>query len=166
MEAAQLYVKGQVTWELGQEKATLNGGHNRLTGRRSYLEVSPVIATFGVVRKSMALHSVTNAMLFKRDNFRCMYCGEKFGHKALTRDHIFPQSRGGLDTWENLVAACKACNQAKADRTPEEAGMALLAIPFRPNIYERFFLSNHQILGDQMEYLETKFSGQRIWQAA
>jgi hypothetical protein len=47
----------------------------------------------------------------------------------LTLDHVFPRSRGGLSSWENLVAACKSCNRRKADRTPEEAEMPLLRRP-------------------------------------
>lgn len=65
---------------------------------------------------------VTRRSILTRDSSRCGYCG---GH-ADTIDHIFPRSRGGLDTWENLISACYKCNQKKADRTPEEAGMPLL----------------------------------------
>jgi len=51
----------------------------------------------------------------------------------LTVDHIIPKSRGGQDTWENLVAACSDCNNKKADRTPEEARMKLLSLPRKPS---------------------------------
>ncbi|RDI30224.1 HNH endonuclease [Rhodococcus sp. AG1013] len=51
---------------------------------------------------------------------------------ARTVDHVFPRSRGGGDTYDNLVAACADCNGRKADRTPEEAGMPLLWIPRAP----------------------------------
>jgi 5-methylcytosine-specific restriction endonuclease McrA len=52
---------------------------------------------------------------------------------ALTVDHLLPVSRGGEDTWENLVAACVECNNRKGDRTPEEARMSLPRHPIRPN---------------------------------
>jgi hypothetical protein len=66
--------------------------------------------------------------VFRRDKHTCQYCG----HKAeLTLDHVMPASRGGGDTWENLVAACAPCNQYKANRTPEEAGMQLATKPKR-----------------------------------
>lgn len=55
----------------------------------------------------------------QRDGFKCQYCGA-YGN---TVDHVQPKSRGGLNTWGNMVACCKACNHFKADRTPEEAGM-------------------------------------------
>lgn len=63
--------------------------------------------------------SVTKAYVRQRDSFTCAYCGE-YGN---TVDHIQPKSRGGENTWANLVTACKGCNGRKADRTPEEAGM-------------------------------------------
>ena len=62
---------------------------------------------------------VTKAYVRQRDSFTCAYCGE-YGN---TVDHIQPSSRGGKNTWSNLVTACKSCNGRKADRTPEEAGM-------------------------------------------
>ena len=69
--------------------------------------------------------------ILKRDRFRCQYCGAK--GKPLTVDHVIPRERGGPDTWENLVAACVACNTKKGNRTPEEAGMKLLKVPKKPN---------------------------------
>lgn len=72
----------------------------------------------------------TRKDILDRDRYTCGYCG-KHGD---TIDHIFPRSRGGKDTWENLVACCKKCNGLKSDRTPEEAGMKLLWQPYRPDI--------------------------------
>ena len=63
--------------------------------------------------------------ILRRDGWTCAYCA---GH-AHTVDHLLPQSRGGGWTWGNLVAACGPCNQGKADRTPDEAGMRLLWDP-------------------------------------
>jgi 5-methylcytosine-specific restriction endonuclease McrA len=65
--------------------------------------------------------------IYRRDNYQCQYCGKKT--QVLTIDHIIPRSRGGEDTWENLVTACDKCNNMKGSRTPEEAGMQLLKIP-------------------------------------
>lgn len=62
---------------------------------------------------------VTKAYVLQRDNHTCLYCGN-YGN---TVDHIQPKSRGGLNVWGNLVAACKGCNGHKSDRTPEEAGL-------------------------------------------
>ncbi|VUD67460.1 CRISPR-associated endonuclease Cas9 [Thalassocella blandensis] len=163
--AALAYTRNMVKWELGNTQHILRGGVNQ-AGKRSYLCLRPVIATTGLIFPPGKAENFNNRMLFKRDNFRCMYCGEKGDVRALTRDHIIPSSRGGKDIWENVVAACKRCNHYKANRTPEEANMSLLAIPFRPNVFEAMYLAQHTILADQMEYLEKRFSGKRIWQAA
>lgn len=66
--------------------------------------------------------------VLRRDNEICAYCR---GH-ANTIDHILPKSKGGLSTWTNSVAACRKCNEKKANRTPEEAGMRLLFDPYVP----------------------------------
>ena len=67
-----------------------------------------------------------------RDKNQCQYCGEKFLTKNLTMDHILPKSRGGLNTWTNLVASCKECNQKKGNKTPEESEMYPINIPHKP----------------------------------
>lgn len=71
--------------------------------------------------------------LVKRDHGQCAYCGQP---GARTMDHVTPKSRGGTTTWLNAVLACEPCNQAKDDRTPQEAGMALLWQPFIPTVYD------------------------------
>lgn len=69
--------------------------------------------------------------LLRRDAFRCQYCGR--GDLPLTVDHMLPRSRGGEDSWENLITACHRCNTKKGNRTPAEAGMIPLSRPVRPN---------------------------------
>lgn len=165
-DAAVLYVKKLVQWEIGDKNVVISGGINRVTGRRSVVEISPVIATRGNTYRRNVGFGFNNRMLFRRDNFRCMYCGIQYCQSVLTRDHVVPRAQGGKDIWENVVAACGRCNHYKADRTPEEAGMKLLAIPFRPNIFESMYLAQHNVLEDQMEYLEKQFSGKRIWKSA
>jgi 5-methylcytosine-specific restriction endonuclease McrA len=69
-----------------------------------------------------------------RDHFKCAYCGAS--KERLSIDHIIPKSRGGEMTFENCVAACKACNLAKGGRTPSEARMYLKFKPYQPTISE------------------------------
>lgn len=80
---------------------------------------------------------VTNTFLFARDDYTCMYCGrhreELHGRQFLTRDHVVPQSRGGDNSWQNVVTACSPCNNRKGNRLPREAGMRLRAEPSEPN---------------------------------
>jgi hypothetical protein len=92
-----------------------------------------------------------------RDAHLCLYCGERFGARDLSRDHVTPLSKGGLDIWNNVVTACKRCNNHKAGRTPEQAGMALLAVPFVPTHAEYVYLQGRRVLADQMEFLLAHF---------
>ncbi|RMG69172.1 MAG: HNH endonuclease [Calditrichaeota bacterium] len=78
--------------------------------------------------------------LLIRDHFTCQYCGRRT--HPLTIDHVIPRQYGGKDTWENLVVACLPCNNRKANRTPEQAGMKLINQPRRPN---HFFYIQHFI---------------------
>ena len=70
--------------------------------------------------------------VYARDGFRCQYCGERKDTEDLTFDHVVPRAQGGKTTWENVVACCVPCNSGKANRTPSQAGMRLLAIPRKP----------------------------------
>jgi 5-methylcytosine-specific restriction endonuclease McrA len=67
--------------------------------------------------------------IYHRDGSICQYCGKKFPLSELSLDHVIPKSRGGGDTWENLVCACTGCNSRKADKTPAEARMKLIRVP-------------------------------------
>jgi len=69
--------------------------------------------------------------LFRRDDFTCQYCGRT--DVSLSIDHVIPKSRGGEESWENLITACKPCNTRKGNRTPSEAGMSMLQKPARPS---------------------------------
>lgn len=84
---------------------------------------------------------LTRKNVLRRDRHRCQYCGNR---EHLTIDHVQPKSRGGKDTWENLVTACSRCNARKGSRTPEEAHMPLLGRPFRPShvMFIRDFVGN------------------------
>jgi 5-methylcytosine-specific restriction endonuclease McrA len=67
-----------------------------------------------------------------RDKGICQFCGEALKKAEFTYDHVVPQSRGGRTIWTNIVCACMDCNRLKANRTPEEAKMRLLAKPVVP----------------------------------
>lgn len=71
----------------------------------------------------------TRSLIYKRDGNRCQYCGATRG---LTIDHVIPKSRGGEDTWQNLVVACSKCNTKKGDKPLEQTGMKLMRKPFAP----------------------------------
>ncbi len=75
---------------------------------------------------------LTRRNLLLRDQYQCQYCQERPGVRGLNVDHVLPRSRGGQDTWENLVISCRECNLKKGRRTPEEASMRLIRRPHRP----------------------------------
>jgi len=77
---------------------------------------------------------VTREKVLQRDRYTCAYCGSR----ADTVDHVLPRSRGGGDTWFNLVAACQPCNGRKDDRTPQEARMTLIRDAFEPRQRDRY----------------------------
>ncbi len=75
---------------------------------------------------------LTRRNLMFRDSHQCQYCGKRPPLRELNIDHVLPRSRGGDDSWENLVTACRICNLRKGWKTPEEANMNLARRPFRP----------------------------------
>jgi 5-methylcytosine-specific restriction endonuclease McrA len=72
--------------------------------------------------------------VFIRDGFQCAYCGKE--DRRLTLDHIIPRSKGGINEFENCVAACQSCNNLKSNRTPRQANMRLRVRPVQPTISE------------------------------
>lgn len=156
-ETATLMIKNQVLWTIGDSHVTLRGGYNK-QGMRSTLELPSIIACHGKVDTHEFSPALSNRLLFARDQQLCLYCGLQFPLSELSRDHVIPTSRGGEDTWTNCVTACRRCNNRKGNKTPEQANMHLLAVPFVPNRYEYFYLSNRDVLSDQMEFLKTRFS--------
>jgi len=156
-DATCLYVRDAVVWTLGEPCFTVHGGYNRLRGAQSVLELHPIVAARGHARGHALVPSpaLTNTALFARDASLCLYCGEECSRHHLTRDHVVPLSRGGRDIWENVVSACFQCNSKKGGRTPQQAGMPLLAVPYRPSWVEHLILSNRHILADQMAFLKS-----------
>ncbi len=83
-------------------------------------------------RKIFTARFTKNAVV-ARDRSTCMYCSQMLGSHEITFDHIIPLSKGGKSNeWENIVTACKYCNQKKGARTPEQAGMKLVKKPTVP----------------------------------
>lgn len=81
-------------------------------------------------KKNIIRFSRTN--VFLRDQYTCQYCGNRFNKTHLTLDHVIPVVQGGRKGWENIVTACKPCNQKKGGRTPNQARMELLRKPKQP----------------------------------
>ena len=99
---------------------------------------------------------VTNTFLFARDDYSCQYCGrrrmELTGRQFLTRDHVQPLSRGGDNSWSNVVTACSTCNNRKANRSPKEAGLKLRCTPAEPD-YVRLVWAVRHMSATQQKYI-------------
>ena len=103
------------------------------------LDLPSVIKIKDYIRYDNLSVDLNRKNVIARDEHLGQYCG--VSKIPLTIDHVTPKGRGGVDTWENLVAACKPCNQKKGDRMPDEAGMVLKRNPKRPNrlyYFQRF----------------------------
>lgn len=134
-ERAVYYIfKEAISWIPTETSYLLNGGVNSVTNLRSQLRVPAILAIknarvgsyhVGDKRKS-------SRAIFRRDGNLCAYCKGSFHDYQLTLDHILPSSRGGNNTWSNLVSSCFPCNNRKGSRTPQEAQMPLFVKPYIP----------------------------------
>lgn len=155
-QSAYYYAKEAVVWSMSPIEFTLRGGTNAKTGMQSTLTINTIIAVRGHGHGKLKhdyVPPLTNKALFRRDLNLCAYCGDEFKSADLTRDHVAPKAQGGVNRWTNVVTACASCNKRKDDRTPEEAGMQLLYVPYEPNRAEWLILENKKILADQMQFL-------------
>lgn len=101
-------------------------------------------------RKHMPL---TRQNVYRRDGNKCVYCS---GTKNLTLDHVVPKSRGGRNTWDNLVTCCMKCNNKKDNKTPREAGMAMRVKPYAPSYVHFLSMSSGASHNDWVEYFEKR----------
>jgi 5-methylcytosine-specific restriction endonuclease McrA len=110
---------------------------------------------------------VTNTFLFARDGYRCQYCG-RAGHElrpreSLTRDHVVPISRGGLNIWTNVVTACSGCNTRKANHLVAECGMHLLHTPTEPH-FVHLSWAVRRLTPTQARYIKLFYGGDVVRQ--
>ncbi len=90
------------------------------------------LLSYVALKKQKQLIRFSRANVFTRDQYSCQYCGKKFSKTHLTLDHVVPVVQGGGKSWDNIVTACKPCNQRKGGRTPNQAHMQLVKKPRRP----------------------------------
>lgn len=165
-DAALHYASGTVAWEEGDGPlATLRGGWNVRSNRQSQIVLQPIIAVNGSPRRNLfdVVPTVTKAKLLRRDRYTCAYCASAFPERDLQVEHIVPDSRNGPYDWMNLVTACAWCNARKANRTPDEAGMPLVYLPYVPNRFEDFLLAGRHVRADVHEWLAARVAkGSRL----
>jgi 5-methylcytosine-specific restriction endonuclease McrA len=103
-------------------------GHT-LHAARLALRIPSVIRLLEYRRIPHQTRALSRKNILLRDRNTCQYCAQVLPSGELTLDHVIPRSRGGLSTWENLVAACHFCNRRKGNQYAHEAGMKLLREP-------------------------------------
>ena len=104
-----------------------------LHSQRIDLPVPRVIRVRNYIARGKKPVALTSRNIAIRDNFECQYCGKYLEDEDQTIDHVLPKSKGGLNTWENLVLACPPCNQYKADFTLDQVGYTLRKKPTKPS---------------------------------
>jgi hypothetical protein len=165
-QAAVCVAADAIAWTEGASPLmVMRGGFNARTGRRSELEIHPIMAMRGYSRINLfdVTPVLTRAKLARRDRYTCAYCAMQFVEANLQCEHIFPESRGGAWSWMNMVAACGACNLRKSNRTPEEAGMPLQFLPYVPSRFEDFLLEGRNIRADVHQWLASRLpKGSRL----
>ena len=99
---------------------------------RGPIRIPTVIVALNYAKVPKKRPKLSAKSIRERDANRCQYTGRVLRPEEGSLDHVVPRSRGGQDTWENLVWSCKEVNQRKADRLPQEAGLKLLTVPRAP----------------------------------
>lgn len=154
--AISYHAAEKVAWELGSPKFVFRGGERN--GRQSVLKSAAVIAvkgTAGPYKRYASTTIFSNKQLFARDNWTCCYCNNQFASSNLTRDHVIPTSRGGRDTWKNVVSACMPCNRRKGNRLLHRTDMEMHYQPYEPSYVENFVLKGRHLFNEQAEYLRS-----------
>jgi 5-methylcytosine-specific restriction endonuclease McrA len=120
-----------VTWD---EWITLpiRAQDNFVRTARGQIRVPTVIVAVNFARVPKKRPKLCAKAIRERDGNRCQYTGKVLKPDEGSLDHVLPRSRGGADTWENLVWSCKDVNTRKGDRLPHEAGLKLLSTPRAP----------------------------------
>jgi 5-methylcytosine-specific restriction endonuclease McrA len=130
----------EITWQkavtlIFLNKAEVISNHDKFIASPSIkMQIPAIIRLTSQVKWKWTSTRFSRQNVFRRDKFRCQYCGTKHTASELTFDHVVPKSIGGKTGWYNIVSACKACNQKKGDRTPQQANMTLLSDPKPPKI--------------------------------
>jgi 5-methylcytosine-specific restriction endonuclease McrA len=99
---------------------------------RGAIRVPTVIVAVNFARVPKKRPKLSAKNIRERDGNRCQYTGKVLRPDEGSLDHVLPRSRGGKDTWENLVWSCKEINARKGNRLPHEAGLRLLTVPRAP----------------------------------
>ncbi|SKA18835.1 HNH endonuclease [Consotaella salsifontis] len=127
------------------DRVTILAEYDKTIRSPNYSMKLPSVVCLKSYVKPARYPAFTRFNVFLRDRFECQYCGSRH---ELTFDHVIPRSKGGLSTWDNVVAACSPCNLKKGNLLPQAAGMIPRQKPFQPTVHDlhnngRLFPPNH-----------------------
>ena len=123
--------RGFILVNKGKAEILKSGDNPIKTGMTEYVRPL-IIRLLNYVKYRSQKLRINRPRVYRRDKYECVYCGSK---KNLKIDHILPKSKGGQNTWMNLITCCSPCNRYKGDRTPEEANMLMRFKPYEPSIF-------------------------------
>ncbi len=126
---------------LAGKAETILNGRGVIHSCTAEFEIPSVIRLSHMIKRPRLRVALSKREILRRDDFTCQYCGRKMSH--LTLDHVIPRHRGGPHTWQNLVAACTACNRRKGGKSPGEANMSLRRQPDEPKATAVYRFGNH-----------------------
>jgi 5-methylcytosine-specific restriction endonuclease McrA len=131
---------------LGGKAEIILNGRGVLRTSHAEFEIPSVIKLSYMIKRPRPRITLSKKEILRRDNYTCQYCGRK--SQQLTIDHVIPRHRGGLYSWENLVAACPPCNRNKGGKMLDEFNMSLNHPPREPSSSAAYRfgsqLSHHQ----------------------
>lgn len=126
---------------LSGKAETILNGRGVIHSTTAEFEIPSVIRLSHMIKRPRPRLALSKREILRRDEYTCQYCGRKMKH--LTIDHVVPRHRGGPHTWQNLVAACAACNRRKGGKSPSEAHMKLRRQPFEPKATAAYRFGGH-----------------------
>jgi len=136
--------RAMVWWAAGRVEILEAWEGRTIRTPRLELPMPSVVRFLRSRRRNIPVVRFSRETIYARDRGQCQYCLRPMLRRDVTYDHIIPKSRGGLTLWENIVIACRPCNQKKGNRTPSEAGMALTLSPARPSLGSWQMLVGHR----------------------
>tara|TARA_R110001599_G_scaffold84889_3_gene228291 strand:+ start:1099 stop:1599 length:501 start_codon:yes stop_codon:yes gene_type:complete len=104
-----------------------------VSSAKQKFQIPSVIVLFKYIDQKFFTLPCTRKNILVRDENRCQYCNNLFREAELTVDHVIPRSKSGKNVWNNVVAACKPCNQKKRDFLVENAPVSLIRLPKKPS---------------------------------
>lgn len=153
MKAVKLLMAGKAIKPYNYED------YHEITTSSGVFKLPTAIVLIQYVRIPYRKCKLNKKNLFNRDNGMCQYCAKKLSKATLTIDHVLPKSRGGKNTWENMVSCCRSCNVKKKNRTPNEANMKLLSVPGLPHkdfVLIKVYDGNHNKLWERWISINNK----------